>query len=411
MSTPLPSRHNSQPQAWLPFVSKLRLLIGRRSLPDAALQEAFGARLSQGDPAMDALVEWMFEEGMANTKPLFLQALEHGVHSLDDCPEPLQRFFALVEKRPDWVDEGLLARGARATAMLSEPLFTGLRDFVLMGGYLSSSINEVLARSGGLENGPVKRLAETTHWLVEVTEPGGLERYSPGFIATLRVRWVHALVRRHIRQQADWDAAQHGLPVNQTDMIATWLGFAVGGPLSAMLQGQLVLSPKDLKAYLHLHKYAHWLMGVDPGFLSDDLAHCAWLLANNTLTQPGPTPVCIQMAQALADYKLHQQYPRFGRWRGRWERHQQLSRTHYFLGRQSLHTLGLSRAHTPWWPLLALPGRTLISLGRRFALPGQRAALARQGRATQRRLLEEIYLGLDRQWAPEQLSSAGAIAP
>ncbi|MEN8719732.1 MAG: oxygenase MpaB family protein [Oceanococcaceae bacterium] len=404
---PVPTRHGSQPDAWLPFVKPLRALMGDRTLPDGALMAQFGTQLRAGDPAMDTLVAWMFDTGISATKPLFMRALEQGIDQVADAPPPLRAFFAGIETPPDWVDAQQLARGADAAAMLGEPLLNGLRDYVLMGGYLSSSINEVLARSGGLEAGPVKRLAETTQWFLDVTAPGGLDRFAPGFIATVRVRWVHALVRRHLSRQPDWDMDHHGLPINQTDMIVTWLGFALAGPLSALLQGQLVLTRADMKAYLHLHKYAHWLMGVDPDALSDDLAHCAWLLANNTLTQPGPSPVSLRMARALADYKLAQNYARFGAVRKHWERHVQLSRSRFFLGRQSMASLGLESHPLPWAPLAEWPGRAVSSVARRF-LPGLRGQLIRSGRQRQRELLDAVYLGLDRHWAPERNSRVAA---
>lgn len=402
-----PRRHMSQPEVWLPMVNKLKPLFPLRPLPNQELSDAFGRGLLQGDTEMDALVEWMVDTGMAQTKPLFLQALEKGIHTLPDAPEPLQRFFDYIDNRPAWVDDDLLRIGSEASGMQGSALSVGLRDFILMGGYLSSSINEVLAVSGGLKN-PVRRLAETAQWVVDITNPGGLERFAPGFISTIRVRWVHALVRRHIRNMPNWDQDQHGLPANQTDMAGTWLGFAIGGPVAATLLGKWVLSPRDLKGYLHMHRYAAWLMGVDEHFLTDDPVECAYRLANNTMTQPGPSAVCREMAGALADHKLYQIYDHLPAIQGRWNRHVQLSRTHFFLGAKAMRSLGLNPAHLPWQPLVTLPGVSARSFAMRFLVPGQRKRLIREGRAEQRKFLDSLYNGLDRSWQPENTSAVAA---
>lgn len=403
-----PRRHASQPDAWMPFVRKLRLFFPKRQLPDPELCNTFGELLSVGDPAMDTLVEWMRLEGLSKTKPLFLTALEQGLDAIPHPPQPLRDFFEHIETRPRWVDEQQLQQGCEAHAMLGDTLAHGLRDFVLMGGYLSSSINEVLALSGGLTSGVVKRLAETSRWNMDITEPGGLERFAPGFIATIRVRWVHALVRNRIADMPQWDQSLHGLPANQTDMIATWLGFAIGGPLSAMLLGKLVLSPSDLRAYLHLYKYAHWLMGVAPEFLSDDPTECAWLLANNTLTQPGPSNVSKQMAQALGAHKREQNYSNLPGLRGRWEQQLQLDRSRYFLGQKSMRELGLSSPRLPILTWAPLPLRAISSTTQRFLLPRQRQRLIREGRAQQRAFVNALYAGNSREWSPESASALGS---
>ncbi len=398
-------RHGTQPEAWWPMISKLRWLTGKRALPDHALCDAFGAALHRGDALMDAVVVWMEETGMDVARPLLLQAIDQGIASLNDPPNCLVALFAQVDTPPDWLDRDKLERGWQAMHLLGDSLTWGLRDFILMGGYLSSSINEVLALSGGLKAGPVKRLAETSQWVMDITEPGGLDRDGPGFRSSLRVRWVHALLRHSIAGRPDWNAQEHGLPVNQTDMVATWTGFSIGGLLSAMLLGKLVLKPADMHAYLHLMKYAHYLMGVEEQFLSDQLGECAWLMANNTLTQAGPSPVCRDMAHALANYQGLRQYQRLSWLQGRWHRHVQLSRSRYFLGKKAMQQLGLSTAVPPWYPLATLPFKAVGSVLTGHVLPGQRQRQMHRGRQQQIAFVDGLYRGLDRAFAPERMTA------
>lgn len=352
---------------------------------------------------MDALLDWMHDYGMGPARALFEQALETGIDSLPTAPPELKAFFQRIDTRPDWLDEEMLAQGAQAYAMLGGDAFYAARDFVLMGGYLSSSINEVLYRAGGLERGANRRIAETADWYFRMTEAGAMARFEDGFKSTIHVRFVHAIVRRRLRHAADWNKAADGLPLNQTDMVATWLGGGLGAFLGALLLGRLTISYADLRALMHLFRYSHWLMGVEDQFLTDDPREAAFRLANLVLMQPGPTEVCIKMANALAEQPMDMEFEHFEDLRRRWRRHKHLSRNRYFLWSKGIKQLGLPRV-SPWFPLLTAPPKAGYYAARRFLLPKQREALARQGRAEQKHLLAEVYGSQQRKIDPEKVA-------
>ncbi len=400
-----PARHGADPDAWQDFIKPLRRLFKGRSLPDQQLCDAYGHALLRGDAPMDELLDWMQTAGMAETRPLFRQALEQGIDALPDAPEPLKKFFAEIERKPEWLDEAQLLRGAEVYAMLGGDAFYAARDFVLMGGYLSSSINEVLYRAGGLDRGANRRIAETADWYYAMTEPGAMSRFGKGFTSTIHVRFVHALVRRNIASKPDWNVSKDGLPVNQTDMVGTWLGGSIAAFIGALLLGRLVVSYADLKAVMHLFKYSHWLMGVEEEFLTDDPRKAAYMLANLVLMQPGPTEVCLKMAQALAEQPMQIEYTRLAQLRRRWKRHRHLSRNRYFLEKKGMQRLGLPNV-LPWYPMLTTPPKALYYAVRRFLLPGQRAALAARGRAEQKLLLDEVYGTQQREINPEAVGAA-----
>ena len=405
IETAFPSRHGACPEAWEPLLKPLRPLLMGREFPNKQLCDAFGHGLLRGDPPMDTLLDWMQAEGMAKTRPLFKQALDKGIDTIPDAPKPLKDFFAIIDSKPAWLDEALLERGAEAYAMMGGDVFYASRDFVLMGGYLSSSINEVLYRAGGLDRGANRRVAETAQWYYEMTGRGSLQRFAPGFKSTIHVRFVHALIRKRITNQDDWDVAADGIAVNQTDMVGTWLGGTIGAFIGSLLLGRLTVSYPDIKAAMHLGKYSHWLMGVEEEFLTDDPIEAAYRLANLVMMQPGPTDVCLTMAQALAEQPMQTEYARFAELRRRWKRYTHLSRNRFFLGKRAMQQLGLPTHIPGWYPMLGLPPKAALSFGRRFLLPGQRAALARRGRAEQRRLVDEVYGSQHRAINPEAVAS------
>lgn len=403
--TAFPTRHGADPAAWQAMIRPLRPLFRGRALPDRQLCDAYGHALLRGDAPMDALIEWMQAEGMGKTRPLFQQALDEGIETVPAAPQPLRDFFALVDRKPDWLDEARMARGCEAYAMMGGDVFYAARDFILMGGYMSSSINEVLYRAGGLDRGANRRIAETADWYFRMVQPGAMQRFGDGFKATLHVRFVHGLVRRRISKLPDWDVSRDGIAVNQTDMVGTWLGGSIGAFIGALLLGRLTVSPADLRAAMHLFRYSHWLMGVEEQFLTDDPRRAAWMLANLVTVQPGPTPVCLQMAAALAEQPMQVEYARFQELRRRWKRHTHLSRNRYFLRRHGMRRLGLSQAVLPWYPMLTAPPKALLSFTQRFLLPGQRARLAARGRAEQARLVAEVYGTQQREINPEAVAS------
>jgi hypothetical protein len=204
----------------------------RKWLPDFLAKRIFGAPLApsreewtrvieglwHGDPPMDALVEWMLEQPVER-KAMFERALTQGIEQVADAPPALRAFFDVIDATPAWVDGALLNRGARAAQMVGTAGFYVLRDMALMGGYVYfNTMNQTLAATGALTKNVTKRLGETGQWLAAAVATDGLQRFGAGFVHTLRVRMVHALVRRAVRHKPEWLADKWGLPINQIEL-------------------------------------------------------------------------------------------------------------------------------------------------------------------------------------------------
>lgn len=88
--------------------------------------------------------------------------------------------------------------------------------------------------------------------------PGG-----KGWKAALRVRVLHAKVRRSLLLLRSWDIDNNGVPINQEDMAATLLAFSVNVLLGIEYLAGKPLSENDQRDYLALWRYLGWLLGVD----------------------------------------------------------------------------------------------------------------------------------------------------
>ena len=101
-----------------------------------------------------------------------------------------------------------------------------LSAMALMGGYRSSAAVKPLAMTGALDKMVVRRIAETSRFVMDVYESPSMDRFSRGFRSACRVRLMHSMVRRSLARRADWDARAWGTPINQSDMAGTHLEFS-----------------------------------------------------------------------------------------------------------------------------------------------------------------------------------------
>lgn len=388
MSEDLPRQHGANPAAGRRAVRLLRLLTPRDPSPSESEWQRIGKAMTRGDALADDLVDWMTGAGMGPARALFERALDQGIEQVPEAPPPLRRFFAAAESLPPWLDRDRVERGAELCRLTGNASSNVLRDGALMGGYQAAGLNRVLVITGALEKGAGKRLAETSQWWLAATAPGGLARFGEGFKQSLRVRMVHALVRRHVSNHPDWDPARDGVPVSQMGMAATQLAFSTLFLVGIRSLG-FFASREDGAAVMHLMRYAGWLMGIEEELLPDDEATGRVLLYQMGLSLTDPDEAGARLAQALADEPLHRPYPRFARLRRTYERERNLSLNRFFMGGTGMKALGLPWRPLPWYPMIALPVNTLRFLwGTRS--PEARARMAETGRKAQFRWVDEL---------------------
>ncbi len=358
----IPSRHGAHRAEARKLLGTLRLLVPN-SEPTPERWQAMGEHLMRGDEPMDRLVEWMFEVGMAKTRPLYEQAVERGIDSVSEAPEPLRRFFALVENRPPWVDAEQLRFGARVYQRGSVELIYVARDVAFMGGYQASAFNQTLLLTGAMKKGPSRRFAETLQWALDCTQDGGMAPFGPGYRSTLRVRLIHGIVRRHVQKMPQWRMEEWGLPINQTDMIATLLGVVTVPILGVQVLG-MPMTARERDAATHHGRYVGWLMGIEEQWLPRDNREALALLYHLLLSITNPDETSVQLAQPMMDEPFHRPYPQGTTWRPRYARALHLSVTRAFLGRKGMRNLGLPENTLPWYPVVNFPfflGRQIIS--------------------------------------------------
>lgn len=386
----LPRRHGADVCKARRMAQPLHAIIQHhRPEPTVPQWQALAQALTRGDPLADQLADWMREQGLRTTQPLLERALNLGLDGEPEAPPVLHAFFSAVETIPEWVDPPLLLEGARVCHLSGTTGMQVLRDVALMAGYQASALNRTLILTDALAQGAPRRVAETTRWWVDCTAPGGMSRFAPGFKTTVRARLMHALVRQRLRTSPEWNESELGLPINQVDMQATYLGFSVVFLLAQRTMG-IPLTRDEAHAVMHLWRYIAWLMGVEEGMLFATEREGRIGLYQNLLSQAPPDASSIALGRALWNEPLHRPYghalPWLNEWHGRMERARHLSICRLFLSTESMRDLGLPSTVLPWYPALKIPANLMRHQLLRL-LPGGRQALMLRGRCEQ-----EAYL-------------------
>jgi len=224
------------------------------------------AYLFRTDPLADTVVAALAELPGSEGQRLLDAALNHGIEAVPDAPSAMRDLFAQLDEVPFWVDWDQLDLGG--AVFLRSGLFgvltVGLVSLPL--SYSSPAGNKPLVFSGQLIKRAARRLGETGRFVYCTSQPGGLRRFGEGFKATVKVRLMHAQVRRLLRQSGRWDASQWGEPINQAYLAATNLVLSVV-LLDGMRRFGLRFTQAESEALMQLWRYSGYLSGVAPELL------------------------------------------------------------------------------------------------------------------------------------------------
>lgn len=256
--------------------------------------------LDRKDPLADAVVASLAETPAPERRALIEAALEG---DLEQAPAALRDFCLAAQQVPPWVD---WTRLARAHDVFVRPgllggLTLGLRSLVY--GYAAPAGNKPLAFSGRLKQKADRRLAETGKFVTAVTAVDGLRPGALGWQLVLKVRLMHAEVRRLVLGTGRWSHADWSEPINQHDMLATILLFS-----NVFIDGIRLLGvqvePDEADDYQHLFRWVGELMGVEPELLPATHAEATRLSKFILLTQGAPDDDSRELVSALLEGPL-----------------------------------------------------------------------------------------------------------
>lgn len=181
----------------------------------------------------------------------------------------LDQLWTQIHTVPPWVDWDQVSRGQDVFYRYGGPSIVSLTFQSLVGGMAGWRVVETLARTGGFGARVAKRrLLETFQHILQVTKdldsvrPGG-----EGFESSIRVRLLHASVRRKItalaRERPDYfDLAEWGAPINDLDSIGTVLSFSAALVWIGLPRQGIYLREQEIVDYHALWRWVAYLLGT-----------------------------------------------------------------------------------------------------------------------------------------------------
>lgn len=235
---------------------------------DPIMVEALDQNILKTDELADAVVS-AFErlpKGQGWTQ--LDRALKQGIETVEDPLPELVALFEQLDQIPTWVDFEQLERGS--VAYWRAGYFTGLalNCASLAAGYRSSSAVMPLILTGRLVDRAEKRKIETGQWMLRASSPGSMHRNQDGFAFTVRVRLIHAFVRRRLMQLPEWDYEAWGAPINLTDTAYGISGEFSSTAIAAMQKCGLRYSKQEREDMYALWRYIGYVLGVPEELLA-----------------------------------------------------------------------------------------------------------------------------------------------
>eukprot|EP00035_Acanthoeca_spectabilis_P037157 m.43789 g.43789 ORF g.43789 m.43789 type:complete len:380 (+) comp8469_c0_seq1:310-1449(+) len=216
-----------------------------------------------------------------------------------------------LETPPSWeIDWAAVERGQAVFVAYWPAASLTLWFTSLVGGFSAPLITEVIRCTGYLTgNRAGRRLIETFQMVLSCSLCGsdGLRPEGDGWETILRVRFLHASVRRRLANVADgtkcehpWDRGVYGVPINQEDLAVTLLAFSLNVIDGIELLRGWPLSTTEQEDFLHLWAVIGWAIGVEdecnPCYRG--VAHAQAMLDSIMMVCPRPT-FCSSTAQTV----------------------------------------------------------------------------------------------------------------
>lgn len=254
----------------------------------------------QADPLADAVVNDDF--GASTATAAVRTALEHGIDSLPDAPDSLRELFAVLDDEPAWVDHDRLDRASDALVRHTPILGMVLGAASLLRGAGNEIAGKPLALTGRYVSQPAVRSVEVGEWLRHVLRRDGMRRDGTGFAFTVRVRIIHAHVRRGILASGLWDEDRWGVPIPQPYMAFTMAEFGHIA-VEAMEVLGVRFTDRERDDIYHLWRYVGHVIGMSTDLNLEKEADHVLVEELYRLTSPGPSDDDREFVAALTkDY-------------------------------------------------------------------------------------------------------------
>ena len=264
---------------------------------DPELADNYVAHTTLGDPVADALMEDLSTIGQRETGRLIQAAMNQDDSGLRDAPQSLLDFFESCNTVPDWIDFDAFIPGIRMFHRNSRLVLGAMVGGTLVEGF-STNISKSFFITGRLRDQGVRRLRQNNRHMVEIFLPGGLEREGDGWKLSVRIRLIHAIVRRLLNGSDDWDHEAWGTPISSAHV-----GYAITAFSARLLKHLKSLGAEfndnERASFMQVWRYSGHLMGIPESILYEDEAQALRIFEVGGICEPPIDFESISLAHSL----------------------------------------------------------------------------------------------------------------
>jgi ER-bound oxygenase mpaB/B'/Rubber oxygenase, catalytic domain len=241
------------------------IVLGRRFHPvpvETDMTRLFADHMWQGDEPMDAVVRSFRHIGSQQGREMLNQALDDGIDAVTDAPQELVALFDQLDNPAIPYDPARWEQGRQVWISSSYAAKLGMMVGDFFGSFVGDDVASATGATGRFVNAPYRRFLETHAWFRNVTYQGAMDRQSPMFKDTVRVRLMHAQVRAGLRRS--WGEeyfAHHGDPISNAMMMGAAVTFGLT-PLAIDHRRGRRRSAEDFDAALYYWAYIAYVFGV-----------------------------------------------------------------------------------------------------------------------------------------------------
>ena len=266
--------------------------------PDLA--EKYIRHTTIADPFTDAVMDGLAGFAPGEEERFIDAGLRGDENVLANAPKGLRDCFDALAQPPEWFDPRALYPGYHAFHQYSDLFIPAF--FVSTVHNASTLIAKAFYATGRvMSDFGLQRIRQNTRHFIEIMLPGALERRGDGWKLSVRIRLVHARVRRLIRDSGTWDESLYGVPISAAHMALSSASFSAGMLMHAQQLGAR-MDAATRNGFMQAWRYASYLCGTPEDLLFDgDYEHTREFLRVAFLCEPPPGEESIAIANALVE--------------------------------------------------------------------------------------------------------------
>ena len=272
----------------------------RARLLNPELADKYVAHHLIADPEADAVIQELGAMDHRESAMIIRAVMDNpGGSVLTNSPQSLQNLVATLDNPPDWVDYNDFLPASRMFLRNARIILAAFVGGTLVEGF-STNISKSFFITGRLRDQGVRRLMQNNRHMLESFLPGGLTRSGDGLKLSLRLRLVHAQVRKLMLESDEWDTEAWGAPLSSAH-----LGMAICGFSARLLYHMKRLGARyneeESRSFMAVWRYTGWIMGIPESILFTDEEDALEIYRIGRACEPEPGMEAIVMAHALVN--------------------------------------------------------------------------------------------------------------